>query len=406
MKMESKILLLIVAAFLIYNTTIGQNHPVENEVYDVTIQVRNSGDSSHVSEDFFLTGSFNNWKPAEVLVGSIPATGNTISIHLKDVPPGLLEYKFTRGNWETLASTKKGYLEGPTKAIITSDTTLSVDIDAWRDDFPASTASPQVHLLDSAFHFPKLDVQRRVWIYLPEGYNEQNATRYPVIYMHDGQDLFDEATSKGRIGPLEWRVDEAIDQSTDKAIVVAIAHAEDIQRRQQEYFAKPTSRFPQPLGEAYLADIVEVLKPYVDKQYRTKPDSKYTAMVGSSVGGLLTFYAGLLYPQTFGTLGVLSPSIWLDEGNIDQAIQNSPVGKEQPFFYFYGGGNENRIKPDGSRVRMHDDIARIQEMMHKSGRDRLSVTIEPEGRHGAWYWQKAFPNFYSWWWGIRSDVQK
>ncbi|WP_133228285.1 alpha/beta hydrolase [Sphingobacterium corticibacter] len=368
------------------------------ELYDVNITIQNRDQSSHIGEQFFITGAFNGWKPAAVLVGAIPKYGETIQVTIPSVPKGLFEYKFTRGNWETLASTAKGNLEGPIKLIVTGDTAVTATIDGWRDDFPASTASPQVHILDSAFYFPKLDVQRRVWIYLPEGY-AQSKESYPVIYMHDGQDLFDEATSKGRIGPLEWRVDEAIDEAKDKAIVVAIAHAEDIQRRQNEYFVRPTTSFPQPLGEAYLQDIVSVLKPYVDQHYRTKSDRAHTAMAGSSVGGLLTFYASLLHPETFGTVGVLSPSIWLDEGNIDQAIAQIPVKDASltPDFYFYGGGNENRIKPDGSRVRMHDDIERIIQMMQNSGREKIQVSIEPDGRHGAWYWQKAFPYFYSWW---------
>ncbi|MCL8000834.1 alpha/beta hydrolase-fold protein, partial [Brucella sp. 21LCYQ03] len=197
--------------------------------------------------------------------------GDSIEITIPSVPKGLLEYKFTRGNWETLASTAKGNLEGPIKVIVQGDTAVNAQIDGWRDDFPISTASPQVCVLDSAFYFPTLDVHRRVWIYLPEGYND-SLQSYPVIYMHDGQDLFDEATSKGRIGPLEWRVDEAIDEAEHKAIVVAVAHAEDIQQRQNEYFVRPTTSFPKPLGEAYLSDMVKVLKPFVDQHYRTKAD--------------------------------------------------------------------------------------------------------------------------------------
>lgn len=394
MKIAYKAFVMMVLMMIAGNTIMAQQ---KEEKYQVTIIIHNNDRSTHIGEQFYLTGSFNNWKPADVLIGRIPAFGESVEVKVS-APKGLFEYKFNRGNWETLASTSKGTLEGPIKVNLVSDTTVRASIDGWRDDFPASTASPQVHLINLIFHFPKLNVHRRVWVYLPEDYEKSNA-KYPVLYMHDGQDLFDEATSKGRIGPLEWQVDEAIDRAAKKAIVVAVAHAEDIQQRQNEYFVQPTSRFPNPVGEDYLADIVEVLKPYIDRNYRTKSDRKHTAMAGSSVGGLLTFYAGLKYPEVFGTVGVLSPSIWLDEGNIAKAIDAHKVEKKrvQPNFYFYGGGNENRLKPDGTRVQMHDDINDILTQLRASGRKEVEVTINPEGRHGAWYWQKAFPHFYDWW---------
>lgn len=371
---------------------------IAQEKHNVTIKIRSNAESTHSGEDFYLTGSFNGWNPQEVLVGAVPDFGQSITVQVKDIPTGLFEYKFTRGDWTTLASTAKGNLEGPLNAMVTSDTTLYADIDGWRDDFPASTASPQVHVLDSAFYFPNLGLRRKIWIYLPEGYAD-NQKKYPVVYMHDGQDLFDEATSKGRIGPLEWSVDETIDRSPHKAIVVAIAHAGDIDQRQNEYFVRPNAQFPNPVGSDYLADIVSVLKPYVDLHYRTLSDKKNTAMVGSSVGGLLSFYAGLLYPDVFGTLGVLSPSIWLDEGNIAEAIgqisnRKSVAGQR---YYFYGGGNENRAKPDGSFVRMNDDIASIISLLEQKAQPKIEISVNPEGRHGAWYWQKAFPDFYAWW---------
>lgn len=383
--------------FLIFAISMGGI--MAQEKYDVTIVIQNNHVSKHVGEDFYLTGSFNNWLPAAVCIGTIPEQGQTVAIQIPDVAAGLFEYKFTRGNWETLASTSKGKLEGPLRAIISSDTVLHANIDGWRDDFPKSTQSQQVHVLDSAFYFPKLDLHKRVWIYLPKDYQQGNK-RYPVIYMHDGQDLFDEATSKGRIGPLEWGVDEAIDESPYDAIVVAIAHAEDIEQRQNEYFVRPNSHLENPVGADYLSDIVHTLKPYVDNKYRTLAQKRYTAMAGSSVGGLLTFYAGLLYPNVFGTLGILSPSIWLDEDNTAEII-NSLKNKQaiaHQYYFFYGGGNENRIKSDGSQVRMHDDIRRITSLLEGTiPPKKIEVSVNPEGRHGAWYWQKAFPVFFDWW---------
>ena len=143
--------------------------------------------------------------------------------------------------------------------------------------------------------------------------------------------------------------------------------------------------------------MVSTLKPYIDKNYRTKTDKANTFMSGSSMGGLITFYAGLNYPDVFGTLGVLSPSIWLDHGNINKEIAtklNQPAIKKQRYF-FYGGGNENRTKPDGSFVKMNDDINKAVAEFKASGA-AIKVSINPEGRHGAWYWRSAFAEFYNW----------
>lgn len=366
--------------------------------YTVKIVVHNPNVNGHIGEDFYIAGSFNSWQPGERLAGKFPEVGQSVLIRIADVPSGLFEYKFTRGNWQTVATATDGALEEPLNAMIQSDTVLHANVEGWRDDFPLSTASPQVSLLDSAFYFPTLDAKRRIWIYLPSDY-ASSSQRYPVIYMHDGDDLFDEATSKGRIGPVEWRVDETIDNSPHDAIVVGIVQADDIPQRQREYFVYPTARFPNPVGTKYMQDIVQSLKPYVDQHFRTLSDKKHTAMVGSSAGALFTFYAGLLYGDVFGTLGVLSPSFWMDHDNIASAVskmENKEAVSPQRYF-FYGGGNENRMKPDGSYVRMHDDLLTVANLLNQQIDTPVEILVNPEGRHGAWYWQQAFPLFFEWW---------
>ncbi len=351
---------------------------------------------AHKTDPIYITGAFNRWAPGDTAsLLSEPANGIQKYI-ITDVKPGLLEFKFTRGSWVNLESTVDGRLVAPRKAIIAADTVIHVNIEGWRDDFPASTASKQVKLLSDQFEVPQLGLKRKIWIYLPEGY-EQSTERYPVLYMHDGQDLFDEATSQGRIGPLEWGVDETIDAAAKKAIVVAVEHDEDKLKRLQEYFYYDNPENKDVEGKKYLDFMVNTLKPYIDKNYRTKPDQKNTFMSGSSMGGLITFYAGLNYPNVFGGLGVLSPSIWQDYANINREISeklNNPLIKKQRYF-FYGGGNENRAKPDGSFVRMNDDVNKAVAEFKASGAE-IKVSINPEGRHGAWYWRSAFAEFYQW----------
>lgn len=351
--------------------------------------------ASHSGDVLYITGAFNRWSPNHP--GSIlQKTAGGLEYTITGLKSGLLEYKFTRGDWKTLESTFDGRLVAPRRAIIHSDTTLYCKIENWRDDFPESTASPRVQLWKDSLYIPELGNYKKVWVYLPEDYG-RSEKRYPVIYMHDGQDLFDEATSQGRIGPLEWGVDETIDSSKNGAIVVAIEHDHEKARRIMEYYVRPNSDNPEVYGVSYLNFIVKTLKPTVDKTFRTLPDKAHTAMAGSSMGGLLTFYAGLLYPETFGILGVLSPSIWLDEQNIYKEIAavKSPGEIRNQRYFFYGGGNENRLKPDGSFVTMNEDVLRSSAEFQKYGAE-IRISVNPEGRHGAWYWRTAFAEFYHW----------
>src|SRR5690606_5714698 len=203
-----------------------------------------------------------------LLVGTIPEKGQSVQYLLPEVPSGELELKITRGNWQTLEATQNGKLKSPQVFKVQRDSEINLEIESWRDLFPKSTASKQVHTLDEHFYFPDLNVYRKVMIYLPKDYFHTDK-HYPTIYMHDGQHLFDEARSIGRSGPVEWMVDEFLDEIDPSTIVVAIDHAKNYELRQQEYLVHPVQGTKNPLGWLYLEDIVHTLKPFVDSNYRT-----------------------------------------------------------------------------------------------------------------------------------------
>lgn len=351
------------------------------------------------TDTLYITGNFNSWAPNDPAMRlQKQADGHYgISVVLKNIPSDRLEFKFTRGNWKTSESTAEGRLEGPRLATLDRDTLIVCHIEGWRDDFPASTASPNVHLLDSAFYIPQLDRHRKIWIYLPEDYQASDK-RYPVLYMQDGQHLFDEATSQGRIGPIEWGVDEVIDKAAEKCIVVAINHQTDYKDRVPEFYFRPNADHPEVEGPDYLAFIAETLKPYIDTHYRTLPDKANTGLAGSSMGGLVTFYGGLTYPDIFGTLGVFSPSIWLDHGNIENELttQLNIADIHTQRYYFYAGKSENRLKPDSTFVHMHDDVQRAIGLLRNAADPVIELSVHEDGRHGALYWREAFPAFYRW----------
>lgn len=381
--------IILTLLLMIISQTAAAQHKVTVKITDFP--------ASHREDPVFITGTFNAWKPAEEAFILQKTSDLSYEIEIPNVPAGLLEFKFTRGDWQRLECSSEGQLLGPWTFTIDSDTVLTVQIAGWRDDFPKSTASPQVHLLDASFFMPQLDRNRRIWIYLPQGY-ENSDVRYPVLYMHDGQDLFDEATSRGRTGPVEWAVDETIDAVATKMIVVAVDHHTEINMRLTEYYYDVNSDHERAEGAGYLAFIVETLKPYIDANYRTNPGKSDTFMAGASMGGLISLNAGLLYPDVFGALGLFSPSIWLDFGHTEQRIDTMPdfssISGQR--YFFYAGDNESRVKPDGSVVRMHDDVERVIGVLKEKSDADIALKITPGGRHGAWHWRQVFPVFYDW----------
>lgn len=366
--------------------------------HSLTVRVTDIPDT-RTGEAIYLAGNFNSWGAGDDSLRLQRYADGSYGIHvmLYDVPSDRLEFKFTRGDWQRSESTAEGRLEGPRLAALHRDTTIICKIDGWRDDFPTSTASPNVHLLDSAFFIPQLDRHKTVWIYLPEDYEASNA-RYPVLYMHDGQHLFDEATSQGRMGPIEWGVDEVLDTAKTKAIVVAINHQADYADRVPEFYYRANEDHPEVEGPAYLSFIVETLKPFVDQHYRTLPEPANTGMVGSSLGGLITLYAGLAYTDVFGHLGVFSPSIWLDYGNTENELKSlsNPLNLNTQRYYFYVGKNETRRKADHTFIRMDEDVQRAISLLQDVATPEIRHVLHENGRHGALYWREAFPAFYEW----------
>jgi predicted alpha/beta superfamily hydrolase len=166
---------------------------------------------------------------------------------------------------------------------------------------------------------PQLGNERGILVYLPPSYDE-GELHYPVIYMHDGQNLFDEATSFSG----EWKVDETLEHLSRRgleAIVVGIPHLSE--ERLDEYCPFEEAGQADARGELYLAWIVETLKPLIDQSFRTLPDRVHTGMMGSSMGGLITLFAFFRYPGIFGFAGVLSPSLWFAERAIFPCLEET-----------------------------------------------------------------------------------
>ncbi|MGF7074842.1 putative peptidase [Mucilaginibacter sp. 3215] len=149
------------------------------------------------SEHLFLAGDFNGWNPADKTWELVKNNKGSYTLN-KELPAGIIHFKVTRGNWNTVKCDATGKAIENRTLKIQGDTTVRLDIAGWQDNFAQPekkhTATERVHVISEQFEMPQLGRQRRVWIYLPAGY-EADKKKYPVIYMHDGQNLFDEYTS-------------------------------------------------------------------------------------------------------------------------------------------------------------------------------------------------------------------
>jgi len=236
-------------------------------------------------------------------------------------------------------------------------------------------------IIDPAFYMPQLGRSRRIWLYLPVDYHETDK-RYPVVYMHDGQNLFDSEEAFGEA----WRVGEIMDSMKAGCIVVGIDNGNE--KRMTEYNFHHHKRFGKGEGKQYVEFIVQTLKPYIDNTYRTLSGRNNTYTVGSSMGGLISFFAAVYYPGIFGGAGIFSPSFWLVPGLMDEVKkQVAKKGLDQRF-YFYAGGREGQ--------GMVENVVDIAELLNTSTYYRIHTVINPEGEHTEATWRTQIPDFYHW----------
>ncbi|MEX5748655.1 alpha/beta hydrolase [Massilia sp. X63] len=239
----------------------------------------------------------------------------------------------------------------------------------------ASTALPGVSLLGGPVEMPGLERERQLRLYLPPGY-ATSGKRYPVLYMHDGQNLFDDATAYAG----EWKVDETLDALAGEGklelIVVGIDNGGD--KRMTELNAWDNDRFGKGEGRAYLEFIVRTVKPMIDRQYRTLPDRAHTAIMGSSMGGLASHYALVQYPEVFGKAGVFSPAYWTAQPSF-AFVASKPVPKDARVFMLMG---------EKEGPQMNADVKRMAEVVKKTGHPAANTVLRivPGAEHNEAFW--------------------
>jgi metallo-beta-lactamase class B len=209
--------------------------------------------------------------------------------------------------------------------------------------------------------------------------------------MHDGQNVFDEATSY--VG--EWGVDETLDSlhaaGELSLIVVAVDHGGS--RRFDEYSPWNNPQYGGGEGDEYVDFLVATLKPYIDATYRTLPDRLNTGIAGSSMGGLISFYAALKFPDVFSRAGVFSPAFWVVEQDVMAWARDKAPSAGEQRFYFVSGALEGQ----------GDAYVRNQEQMVDTmaaagfveGQDYVAY-VRQDGTHSEWFWRREFPAAVRW----------
>jgi len=251
----------------------------------------------------------------------------------------------------------------------------------WDTNAQQSTASNQVSTF--TIDAPQLNSSKKIWVYLPKKYT-LSTKKYPVIYMHDAQNLFDAATSY--VG--EWNVDEILDSINAQVIVIGIEHGAD--KRIEELTPFKHEKYGGGKADNYIDFIVKTLKPKIDLTYRTKPNTKNTAIFGSSLGGLVSFYAAIKYPDVFGKVGCFSPAFWFGRKDM-----NDLLAKTNHFdtkIYFLCGDNEGDadVIPDMKNVEHWVNTKRCEcKKLNKE-------VIVKGGQHNEKMWRENFKKAYLW----------
>ncbi len=256
-----------------------------------------------------------------------------------------------------------------------------------KEDLPAnteqkvSTKSANISILKKEFIIENLnDISHKVWLYLPPNY-ENSDEKYPVIYMHDAQNLFDDATSF--VG--EWDVDgtlNALYEKTGKGfIVVAVENGGE--KRIEEYTPYKNEKYGGGKGDIYIDFLANELKPYIDKNYKTLTTPENTALIGSSLGGLISFYGGLKYPEVFGKIGALSTSFWFSSDKINDFTKENGNQQNTKIYFLVGEKEGDSMVPDTENMaKLLVDVGFPAE--------NIKTKIVAEGKHTESFWKTEF----------------
>ena len=339
-----------------------------------------------------LAANANGWDPGAAGWAFGRGEGGAAALEV-ELPRGtLLLYKVARGGWPAVETRADGLALENRALDVLGPLTVRLSVERWADapgaPAPRPTRTGTIERL-AGVASPQLGNRRDVQVWLPPGY-ARSARRYPVLYLHDGQNVFDAATA---FVQQEWRADEAALASAraGRPLIVVAVDAVDTQPgggRLAELSPFPIPRLGvEGRGARYAAFLAETLKPLVDARYRTLPDRAHTGLAGASLGGLVSLHAALERPDVWGFAGVFSPSLWVGDGAIFPWAAARPPGPAVRLWLDTGDREGDNLDQAEAGV---EAARRLAGLLRLAGHD-VRFEVVPGGRHNENAWAARFP---------------
>ncbi|MFT6807920.1 MAG: putative alpha/beta superfamily hydrolase [Saprospiraceae bacterium] len=338
----------------------------------------------------YMLGSFNKWKTFDENYLMVQQEPTLYRLDIdKSLLPTIVGYKYTRGDWSSVELTKEDNIAANRNIdLSTIKGHVFDDVSHWRRHWLPykKPLIPHVELIDEAFEIPQLNKTRKVWALLPYDYYSHPEKRYPVLYLNDAQNLFDENAPYGN-----WEIDKKLavltEYSCGGVIIIAIEHGGKSRNSEYNFGSEQLGSAE---GKKYIRFLTDTLKIHIDKHYRTMPEREYTGLGGSSLGGLISIFGGLIYPEVYSKLMIFSPSLWTAKDLSFPHIHFTE--KFHTKMYIYSGGQEsqNHLK----NMLEFREMIKIESEQYADLEIRTS--INPTGTHAESFWSDEFPRAIEW----------
>lgn len=334
------------------------------------------------SSSVYISGNqsqLGSWSPNKV---PLIKTGKFWEREFQFTQGEIIEFKFTLGNWNNEALDAEGNIPENHKCKILSDTTLTFEVYRWNSERSRPIVDKEITgevRYHRNFTYKNI-LPRDIIVWLPPNYNEDLKRHYPVLYMQDGQNLFDPGNS---FTGIDWGADETADSLIkndiiEPMIIIGISNTTD---RKEEYS-------PTKIGYTYMQFVVHRLKPFIDSLYRTLPERENTAVGGSSMGGLISFLLAWNYSDYFSKAACFSPAFMYEENDFTHIVHDYHGVKKDITFYIDNGGAglEEILQPGVDK--MSSELAKKGFIKNKD----LFVVIDSAAEHNELAWSKRIHN--------------
>ena len=270
-----------------------------------------------------------------------------------------------------------------------------------------------------------LNKVRTIRVWLPESYKDMTEQRYPVIYMHDGQNLFNkEDAAYG----MSWDAHKAVETlsktlknsdgtSFEGCIIVGIDNAPGLERLDE--YSPWASEAVKSLkdfesiqreiggeGEAYGTFIIKTLKPYIDASYRTLSNREHTCIIGSSMGGFISLYMGSEYQETFSKIGAFSTAVWFEEDALLAQLEKVNLRFRTKWYLDVGTKETSNDAISDFNERYINGTKKVASKLSEMGvlTSDLKLIIEEDAVHNELAWARRLPNALKWLFDLNDEV--